>query len=43
MGWLNDYFGQRGQARGFMVGALLVAGFSTFPFNHLLGGWLFGG
>lgn len=28
--------------RGLVVGALLVAGFFTFPFDRLLGHWLFG-
>ncbi|WP_239016648.1 DUF2306 domain-containing protein [Sphingorhabdus pulchriflava] len=38
----RDLQRHRGQARGFVIGALLVAGFFTFPFNRLLGGWLFG-
>lgn len=29
-------------ARGTVVGALLLAGFFTFPFERLLGRWLFG-
>ena len=37
----RDVRRHRGQARGFVVGALLVAGFFTFPFNRLLGSWLF--
>ncbi len=32
----------RGSVRGMVTGALLVAGFFTFPFNRLLGHWLFG-
>lgn len=28
-------------ARGFVIGALLIAGFFTFPFDRLLGHWLF--
>lgn len=28
--------------RGLVFGALLIAGFFTFPFNRLLGSWLFG-
>jgi uncharacterized membrane protein len=28
--------------RGMVLGALLIAGFFTFPFNRLLGQWLFG-
>lgn len=31
----------RGAVRGMVLGALLVAGFFTFPFNRLLGHWLF--
>jgi uncharacterized membrane protein len=31
----------RKTARGFVAGALLVAGFFTFPFGRLLGNWLF--
>lgn len=38
----RDLKRHRGQARGFVIGALLVAGFFTFPFNRLLGSWLFG-
>lgn len=38
----RDIARHRGQARGFVIGALLVAGFFTFPFNRLLGSWLFG-
>jgi uncharacterized membrane protein len=32
----------RGSVRGMVLGALLIAGFFTFPFNRLLGHWLFG-
>ncbi len=32
----------RGAVRGMVTGALLIAGFFTFPFNRLLGHWLFG-
>ena len=32
----------RGSVRGTVTGALLVAGFFTFPFDRLLGHWLFG-
>lgn len=32
----------RRTARGLIIGALLVAGFFTFPFGRLLGHWLFG-
>lgn len=38
----RDLARHRRQARAFVIGALLVAGFFTFPFNRLLGGWLFG-
>jgi uncharacterized membrane protein len=37
----HDIRRHRGQARAFVVGALLVAGFFTFPFDRLLGSWLF--
>lgn len=32
----------RRAVRGMVTGALLVAGFFTFPFHRLLGSWLFG-
>lgn len=32
----------RRSVRGMVIGALLVAGFFTFPFDRLLGHWLFG-
>jgi uncharacterized membrane protein len=32
----------RGAVRGMVMGALLVAGFFTFPFGRLMGRWLFG-
>jgi uncharacterized membrane protein len=32
----------RGIVRGMVAGALLVAGFFTFPLNRLIGHWLFG-
>lgn len=32
----------RSAVRGMVVGALLIAGFFTFPFDRLLGSWLFG-
>ncbi len=38
----HDVRRHRSQARGFVIGALLIAGFFTFPFNRLLGSWLFG-
>lgn len=31
----------RSAVRGMVTGALLIAGFFTFPFNRLLGQWLF--
>lgn len=37
----HDIRRHRGQARGFVIGALLVAGFFTFPFDRLMGSWLF--
>ncbi len=32
----------RRAVRGMVFGALLIAGFFTFPFNRMLGSWLFG-
>lgn len=32
----------RGQVRGMVTGALVIAGFFTLPFGRLLGSWLFG-
>lgn len=32
----------RGQVRGMVTGALVLAGFFTLPFGRLLGSWLFG-
>ncbi len=32
----------RSAVRGMVVGALLIAGFFTFPFDRLMGNWLFG-
>ena len=37
----RDIKRHRGQARAFVVGALLIAGFFTFPFDRMLGSWLF--
>ena len=31
----------RRSVHGMVIGALLIAGFFTFPFNRLLGAWLF--
>jgi uncharacterized membrane protein len=38
----HDRAGHEGAIRGLVIGALLVAGFFTFPFGRLLGSWLFG-
>jgi uncharacterized membrane protein len=38
----RDIEKHRRRARGMVIGALLVAGFFTFPFHRLLGSWLFG-
>ena len=38
----HNVSGHRSAVRGLITGALLVAGFFTFPFNRLLGGWLLG-
>ena len=32
----------RNAVRGMVIGALLIAGFFTFPFDRLMGQWLFG-
>jgi len=32
----------RDSVRGMVIGALLIAGFFTFPFDRLMGDWLFG-
>ena len=32
----------RGNVRGMITGALIIAGFFTLPFGRLLGSWLFG-
>ena len=32
----------RASVRGMVIGALLIAGIFTFPFNRLMGHWLFG-
>ena len=37
----RDLKRHRGQARAFVIGALLIAGFFSFPFNRMLGSWLF--
>jgi uncharacterized membrane protein len=38
----HDIKAYRLRVRAMVTGALLVAGFFTFPFNRLLGHWLFG-
>lgn len=38
----HDVYRHRRTVRGLIIGALLIAGFFTFPFNRLLGHWLFG-
>ena len=38
----HDRAGHESAIRGIVIGALLVAGFFTFPFGRLLGSWLFG-
>jgi uncharacterized membrane protein len=38
----HDVARHRRTVRGIVIGALLVAGFFTFPFDRLLGHWLFG-
>lgn len=38
----HDVRRHRSRVRGMVTGALLIAGFFTFPFNRMLGSWLFG-
>jgi uncharacterized membrane protein len=38
----HDVAAHRAGVRGIVTGALLIAGFFTFPFDRLLGHWLFG-
>lgn len=38
----HDRAGHEQAVRGMVIGALLVAGFFTFPFGRMLGTWLFG-
>lgn len=38
----HDHRRHRRVVRGLVIGALLTAGFFTFPFHRLLGSWLFG-
>ena len=39
----HDIKRHRRSVRGMVTGALLIAGFFTFPFGRLMGTWLFGG
>jgi uncharacterized membrane protein len=39
----HNHAKHRFAVRGMVTGALLVAGFFTFPFDRLMGQWLFGG
>ncbi|WP_240330871.1 hypothetical protein [Sphingorhabdus sp. Alg239-R122] len=38
----HNVIAHRKHVRGIIIGALLVAGFFTFPFNRIMGQWLFG-
>jgi uncharacterized membrane protein len=38
----HDHRKHRNSVRGMVTGALLIAGIFTFPFDRLLGRWLFG-
>ena len=38
----RDLVRHRRSARGLVIGAILIAGFFTFPFGRLMGRWLFG-
>ena len=38
----HDRSGHESAVRAIVIGALLIAGFFTFPFNRMLGAWLFG-
>ena len=37
----HDVAAHRRGVRGLVIGAILIAGFFTFPFDRLLGNWLF--
>lgn len=39
----HDIAGHRRGVRGIVIGAILIAGFFTFPFDRLLGHWLLAG
>jgi uncharacterized membrane protein len=38
----HEHAKHRAAVRGMVTGALLIAGFFTFPFDRLMGQWLFG-
>ena len=38
----HQHMRHRNSVRGMVAGALLIAGFFTFPFDRLMGHWLFG-
>ena len=38
----HDVVAHRKHVRGIVMGALLIAGFFSFPFNRIMGQWLFG-
>lgn len=38
----HNHARHRAAVRGMVIGALLIAGFFTFPFDRLMGRWLFG-
>ncbi len=38
----HNHARHRSSVRGMVLGALLIAGFFTFPFERMLGHWLFG-
>ncbi len=38
----HDRAGHESAVRAVVIGALLIAGFFTFPFNRMLGAWLLG-
>ena len=38
----HDVVAHRRSVRGLVIGALLIAGYFTFPFDRMLGHWLFG-
>ena len=38
----HNHARHRRSVRGMLIGALLIAGFFTFPFERMLGKWLFG-